>query len=451
MSIRHIFIFVLTAAFALAYPGVASAQYADTLKVNYGLPKVKTEEWSNVKKIGLSWLEGEAYNLAFLHFDKYILKADYAQVTFESIERNLKFGTGWDNDAVGINFVGHPAQGAVYHIINRLNGMSFWGSLPIAFINSSTWELFCETEPPSLNDFLTTTWNGVVLGEALWRIGNYAVYKSARKRVDFSLKAGLNARTVTELSRSGTPGAGFGASATLDIVYGDRMHVKNNAPMNFFDLHLTAAAGTGQSPVSEFTLLSRLWGLELETKKGEAIFGIYDNASVFLSESWTQNRSPYRCAEGASVGPGIIYRSNGFTTGAFFGATLIGAATTDYYDVYDRDYNFGSGYSVKSLNSYKPSDTFTLEFNLRHYQLFTYWGDRPTDIEDRHYVNSMGDNGTTLTEVMNLKAIFKPAKHLGIEMSAFCFHRNSYYAAHPHASSSHLTAEIGLRYCLNAR
>lgn len=438
---------------ALFLPTEASAQFADTLNVTYGLPAVRTESWHTGKKIGLSFIEGQAFNTAFLLFDKHILKADYAQVTFEKIKQNLKFGTGWDNDAVGINMIGHPAQGAVYHIINRLNGISFWGSLPITFIDSAIWEFLCETEPPSPNDFFTTSWNGIIVGEALWRIGNYAFYKSARKGVDFSLKAGLGARAVTELYHSipppaNSPAAGAGASLTVDVVYGDRLHVRNNAPMNFFDLHLTASVGTGQSPIGEFTLLGRLWGTELEVKKGEALFGIFDHMSTFLSESWTEKRAPYRCSEATSAGPGIIYSHNGFTTGAFVAATLIGAATTDYYNVYDRDYNFGSGYSIKSLNTFEASEAFSVALNFRHYQLFTFWGDKPTDIPDRHYVNSMGDNGTTLTEVLNLKAIFKPIKHFGIELSAFFIHRSSFYRIHPPAKASHLTAELGLRYCL---
>lgn len=438
---------------ALLIPAGMSAQFADTLNINYGLPKVKTEAWSIGKKVGLSFLEGQAFNIAFLGFDKYVLNADYAQVTFDSIKRNLKFGTGWDNDAVGINMIGHPAQGSVYHIINRLNGISFWGSLPIVFVNSSLWELFCETEPPSPNDFFTTSWNGMIMGEVLWRIGNYAFCKPARKGVDFTLRAGIGARTVTELSHSirhpaNSPAAGAGASLTVDVTYGDRMHVKNNAPLNFFDLHLTASVGSGQSPIGEFTLLSRIWGLELDTKKGEALFGIFDHMSTFLSESWTQNRAPYRCSECPSVGPGIIYSNKGFTTGAFAAATLVGAATTDYYSVYDRDYSFGSGYSIKSLNTYVVSEILSLMLNLRHYQLFTFWGDRPTEVPDKHYVNSAGDNGTTLTEVVNLKAVFSPFKHFEIDLSSFLIHRKSFYKIHPSAQASHLTAEIGVRYKL---
>lgn len=430
-----------------------NAQFADTLHISYGLPQIRTESWSTGKKIGLAFLEGQAFSAAFQSFDRFILKADYAQGTIEDIKRNLKFGTGWDNDAVGINMIGHPAQGAVYHIINRLNGISFWGSFPLTFVDSAIWELFCESEPPSPNDFFTTSWNGMILGEALWRLGNYAFCKPARKGVDLKLRAGLGVRAVTELSHSishpaNSPAVGIGASFTLDATYGDRMCVKDNAPVNFFDLHLTASVGNGQSPIGEFTLLSRLWGMELEPKKGEAIFGIYDHMSTFLSESWTRNRAPYRCSEGVSVGPGIFYSHNGFTTGAFVAATLIGAATTDFYDVYDRDYNFGSGYSIKSLNTYRPSDVFSLSLNFRHYQLFTFWGDKPTDIEDRHYVNSMGDNGTTLTEVLNLRTTISPLRHFDIELSAFLIHRNSLYKIHPHTKASHLTAEIGLKYSL---
>ena len=50
------------------------------------------------------------------------------------------------------------------------NGLSFWGSAPMALTGSLMWELFGESKPPAINDVLSTSITGIALGEPLYRL-----------------------------------------------------------------------------------------------------------------------------------------------------------------------------------------------------------------------------------------------------------------------------------------
>ena len=61
---------------------------------------------------------------------------------------------------------------AVLRYAARVNGLDYFESIPITFLGSWTWEYFGETERPSLNDFLMTTFGGITLGEMFHRVGS---------------------------------------------------------------------------------------------------------------------------------------------------------------------------------------------------------------------------------------------------------------------------------------
>jgi hypothetical protein len=64
----------------------------------------------------------------------------------------------------------HPFHGAQYFNAGRANCLSFWESIPLAFLGSWTWEYFGETNRPSLNDFFMTSIGGIALGEMTHRL-----------------------------------------------------------------------------------------------------------------------------------------------------------------------------------------------------------------------------------------------------------------------------------------
>jgi hypothetical protein len=138
----------------------------DLPPVDYSLrgdPKVKNVIWP---VIGVS-----AINFSMWGFSK-ITGADFADVGPEYWKENFKTGFQWDDNEFEVNQVGHPYQGGLYFTTGRVNGLTYWQSIPYLMLGSAQWEYFAETETPSSNDWMTTVWGGMFFGEVLYRLSN---------------------------------------------------------------------------------------------------------------------------------------------------------------------------------------------------------------------------------------------------------------------------------------
>lgn len=115
-------------------------------------------------------LVGATMNLSLLAFSNLVTRMPFALLTPESFVRNLK-PQSWtfDVDYYLTNQFGHPYQGSLYFNAARSSGLTFWWAALYATLGSLTWELFFESEPPSVNDQITTPIGGALLGEALHR------------------------------------------------------------------------------------------------------------------------------------------------------------------------------------------------------------------------------------------------------------------------------------------
>jgi Domain of unknown function (DUF3943) len=115
--------------------------------------------------------EGLAVNF-FLHgMNLWLRHEDWADISLASWKSNIRDGWEWDVDGFQTNMFGHPYGGGFYFNAGRDNGLSFWGSAPLTFLGSATWEYFGETLRPSLNDLYMTGFGGIVFGEVGHRLG----------------------------------------------------------------------------------------------------------------------------------------------------------------------------------------------------------------------------------------------------------------------------------------
>jgi hypothetical protein len=105
-------------------------------------------------------------NTAF-HLTSRWFGADFAQTSIDSVKTNLTSPWVWDSDHFLFNHPGHPYQGGLYHAAARSSGFTFYESVFFDALGSVTWELFAETDQPSLNDLIVTTTGGAALGEML--------------------------------------------------------------------------------------------------------------------------------------------------------------------------------------------------------------------------------------------------------------------------------------------
>jgi hypothetical protein len=102
--------------------------------------------------------------------NRYIAEASWAQITPDSILENLSSPWEWDRDEYFTNQFGHPYQGSVYHAAARSNGFDFYQAFLFDAFGSVSWELFYETNAPSINDLISTTLGGAALGEIFHRL-----------------------------------------------------------------------------------------------------------------------------------------------------------------------------------------------------------------------------------------------------------------------------------------
>ena len=117
-----------------------------------------------------------AFQVLLNLFDRNVLSDhEYYESDADSIEDNLQSGWVIDDDPFGVNQIGHPYSGSIYHGFARSSGLGFWTSLSYTFVGSALWEVAGEVTKPSLNDQITTGIGGAFLGEGMFRLASWAL------------------------------------------------------------------------------------------------------------------------------------------------------------------------------------------------------------------------------------------------------------------------------------
>jgi hypothetical protein len=136
---------------------------------------------ANQKRFGRAAIELGFAELVPWTVDRYVRKVDYTNISWKTVSHNLNPGNwAWDNDNFQTNQFGHPYHGSYFFSAFRTNGYSFWQSVPAAFAGSYLWETFAENQAPAPNDFINTSFGGIVLGETTYRLSNKIVNNQAR-------------------------------------------------------------------------------------------------------------------------------------------------------------------------------------------------------------------------------------------------------------------------------
>jgi hypothetical protein len=437
---------------------------------------------------------------AFVHFfDRIITNQDYAQTTLNSWGENIKNGFVWDNDQFSTNLFMHPYHGNLYFNSARSQGLTFWESAPFAMIGSLEWEFLGETEPPALNDLIATTFGGICIGEITNRISRLFLDDSKRGWSRFWHELGATIfNPMGELKRFATGDAWTVRSnhhryhdynrnpVEISISTGDRyladdgsffkgehnpyIHFamqygdpvnedKHNAPYDFFETELAFGLSKNQPMLNQIHLLGRLWSTPMiERNNIRAEFGIYQHFDYFDSKPVKDGSelTPYRISEAAAFGPGAIIQMpevgmiSHLEQRIFLNGILLGGTKSDYYSVIDRDYNMGSGFSVKTKTHIELRHFGRFILNAHYYRIFTWKGyDPDTDLsalteEEMLHLNAQGDKGNAGLLVVNPMAVFDIAKNWSIELSGSYFSRHTHYKYYDNVKANTFEIRLGL-------
>ena len=426
-------------------------------------------------------------NIGVWAVDRYIVKGDYAYINFKTIKNNFKTGPVWDTDKFSTNLFAHPYHGSLYFNAARSNGLNFWESIPYTVGGSLMWEFFMENEPPSINDLMATTAGGTAFGEITYRLSdlfiddrstgkerigreilagvispiralNRLITGDAWRRrpskgrsfnhvpINFVINAGPRFLAEQEKSKHGT----VGMAVRFRVNYGDPYADPAYTPYEWFQLRAQVDLFSGQPAVSEFNIIGALWGKPVWEKAERTLsFGIfqhfdyYDSKHIPGSEMET---APYRISEAVAAGPGLLYhkRASAADKTDIYGelyanAIGLGGSLTDYYRVGERDYNMGSGYSIKSFVGLTYNKHWTFFINLEHYHIFTWKGYAP-DIDfsqvDPNTFNVQGDKGDSRLAIFSPNVVYYSGKKWNVAFSYRYFSRDTYYKYHDQVQSS---------------
>ena len=439
--------------------------------------------WPKHKYPWIAVAEATGINV-FVHcFDRWALKSDFAQTTWKSIGHNFETGFVWDNDFFITNLFAHPYHGNLYYNSARSNGLNFWQSAPFALGGSLMWELFGETEPPAINDIFASTVGGIAIGEVTHRLSDAVLNDGQTGFRRFLREAGaLLIDPIKGLNRicSGeawrvhrdrplhhdwkrfpldftiTLGDRYLADnralfrgehnpyLTFGLEYGDVMNEDaNNKPYDYFSAEISAGFSSNQPLINRLHLLGRLWSTPMYSHKGlRAEFGVYQHYNYYDSKPVKDGSDlmPYRISEAAAAGPGFVVQMpqmgilDKLEQRVFFSGILLGGTKSDLFNVIERDYNMGSGYSVKARNYIELRNFGRLVSNVSFFKIYTWKGYENKDLtgyangtEDLHYLNVQGDRGNAALLVINPAIEVDLGKNWGFNLNGSYFYRRTNY------------------------
>jgi hypothetical protein len=442
-------------------------------------------------------IETFGINAGVWAFDRFVLNAEFARISGKTVAHNFKNGFVWDNDQFSTNLFAHPYHGGLYFNAARTNGLNFWQSVPYAAGGSLMWEIVCENEPPAMNDFIATTMGGIAIGEVTnrlsalvlddskrgwprfwreflgtvicpvrglnriingeaWRVMSNGKYHD-HKQLPLEFKIGVGDRYLAD--NNALFRGEHNPYLNLDLTYGQPFDKEQNKPYDYFTANVSVGMSSNQPLINRISLMGRLWGMPLNTgDQLQAEFGVFQHFNYYDSQPVKDGSRlmPYRISEAASVGPGIIFRfpelgdMKRLEQRIFLSGILLGGSQSDYYNVIDRDYNLGSGYSAR-VNTLMQLGRFgTVLIDADYYRIFTWKGYEGKDLENTNplYLNAQGDRSNAQLLVLSPKMSVALSEQIAVDLAASYYLRHTDYKYHDDVTAKTFEVKLGLTWKL---
>ena len=381
-----------------------------TIQNKYGDLLNDDTTYNRKSKIWRPILELTGTNMLVWGVDKFVLKADYAQISLATWNYNFKNGWEWDKDRFGINFIGHPYSGTLSFNAGRANGYNYLQSFSFSAAGSLMWEYLGENSRPSYNDIINTPVNGAFLGEILYRLSsnilddrtrgstrffrelvaglidpmrgfnrllqgksfrrtNKEVYQ--KEPLNVSLYAGLHIinNETNNAFGSGTKSTMF----NIQFDYGNPFEDRFRKPFDFFKLRTELTFGVGRKILGNVTGYGILFGKNVSYGKHSILFG------AFQYDDYWDNKTFELGA--IAFGGGVFSKlplSKTFTlyTNIHLAAIPFAGSSTKFGPDTSqvRDYNFGGGLEAKFESTINIGKYATASLIYYYYFIHTYEG-----------------------------------------------------------------------------
>lgn len=144
---------------------------ADSSEVEL-MPTRKKHFW----RAGAEWFLAQAFPATF---NRFITVDPYSFISFQNfIDHQRLSAWDWDDNQFTTNQFDHPYHGQLYFNAFRSNGYNFYESSIATVFGSYIWETAGETQHPSINDLVNTTFGGIILGEMTHRVSRNILSRS---------------------------------------------------------------------------------------------------------------------------------------------------------------------------------------------------------------------------------------------------------------------------------
>lgn len=401
-------------------------------------------------------------------WDKFLKKADYANISFKTVGHNLQPSSWtWDDDNFQTNQIGHPYHGSQFYTAFRANGYTFWQSVPAALVGSYIWESTAENQPPAINDFINTSFGGVVLGEMTYRLSNKIVNNQARgfKRQASEVIAlvinpmnGLNRilrgqwgkvsgnskeRDSSKISAQfgagirgfdavKSNGASFGWYGSIKLLYG--------TPYEHYDIPFSNIAINTEfgkddsSKVNIVSVYGSLAGWEISsTEKYQHLAVLSANYDYIHNEAFFYG--------GQSVKINLLSEfdlseKNKINTSLGAGPIILAAVPDQYlYLPHGRNYDYVTGFGINGSGRFTIDDKFMVAINYKGGWMKTING-----IRSHYFLH------TASTEIS-----YQVLKQIAFGAETGYFNLRGYYQNYPNVSKNYPYLRMSMRYIVEIK
>lgn len=348
-------------------------------------------------RAGTEWFLAQALPASF---NRFVRKDPYSYISFKNFVSHQRLSAwDWDDNQFTTNQIDHPWHGHIYFNAFRSNGYNLWQSSAATVLGSYIWETGGETQHPSINDFINTSYGGILLGEMSHRVSRNILARNNRhphKKVQHEIVAFLinpvnglnllldgkwgktddytsadssviNAEVELGLRRIDSREDNLldlgknSAYARLRFQYADGLH-NYKRPFDRFSVNLEMGQGDSTF-INAVNVHAMMYGNRFINRSNTYFYGLltahydfYNNDAFFYG---AQSINYNLLAE-------TRYRSNKLKLGLGVGGIIL-AAVPDPYLLYgdSRNYNYGSGASYRFEASLSAINTLmvSLDYN----------------------------------------------------------------------------------------